>query len=308
MVNLLSPAKVNLRLDVLSRRADSYHNILSLMQLVDLSDEVEVSLGGRGPTEIEVFCHSTKWASLVPQGEGNLAYRAAQGFTSASGLRQGVRISIRKMIPVGAGLGGGSSNAAAVLLALQSLSRKKMSKKSLILLARRIGADVPFFLFGHPAWASGIGDILTRVKIPFPLWFVLVYPGFSISTRWAYEQLDARRASRGPALSKAKGLTKKIRNIRITKEKEFKDLEELVGILHNDLEEVSLGAYPEIVKAKQDLLTEGARGDLMTGSGSTVFGLFLDESSARIASQKITGKGWEVYCVRGITGWGVDKR
>lgn len=276
---------MNLRLDVLGKRDDGYHDILSLMQLIDLSDGVEVSLSKKG---IEVSCSSPQ----VPEGKDNLAYRAAQTYLSTSGFRRGVRIAIEKRIPVGAGLGGGSSNAATILMALQNLSGNAMSTEDLLRLARGIGADVPYFLLGRPAWVSGIGDVSAQVTMTFPLWYVLVYPGFSISTRWAYEELDTFRSSRG--------LTKNKPDINIEAKKEFTDLEELVGVLHNDLEEVSLSTYPEIGRAKHALLAEGARGVLMTGSGSTVFGLFPDKMSAQDASRRIQKKGWEVYSAEGL--------
>lgn len=293
MAFFLSPAKVNLRLNVLGRRPDGYHEIVSLMQLIDLCDVIEVRMKGSG---VEVFCDSND----VPDGEGNLAFRAAQAFLAATGLRRGVKVSIKKRIPVGAGLGGGSSNAAVVLLALQRLCKVKASRKLLFQLARGLGADIPFFLFSHCALSRGIGDKLEKARIPFPLWFVLVYPGTSISTRWAYEQLDILRAS---------GALTHPRLNTTMKKKSFKCLEELVSFLHNDFEEVSIRAYPEIDVARKELIANGAKGVLMSGSGPTVFGLFEDEKSAKTASKRVKRKEWTVFCARGIEGnWGVDKR
>lgn len=290
MAFFLSPAKVNLRLNVLGRRPDGYHEIVSLMQMIDLCDEIEVSMKGSG---VEVFCDS----SDVPDGEGNLAFRAAQAFLEATGQRRGVKVAIKKRIPVGAGLGGGSSNAAVVLLALKRLIKVKASRRLLFQLARGLGADVPFFLFGHCALSRGIGDKLEKARIPYPLWFVLVYPGISVSTRWAYEQLDILRALTHPRIETT------------IKKTSFRCLEELVRFLHNDFEEVIIGAYPEIDVARKELIANGAKGVLMSGSGPTVFGLFEDEKGAKAASKKVKRKGWKVFCARGIEGnWGVDKR
>ncbi len=255
------------------------------MQAIDLCDEVEVSLGGRG---VRVSCDHPG----VPAGPLNIAHRAAAAFLAASRRPPGVRIRITKRIPPGAGLGGGSSNAAAVLRALAALTGDTAAGRRLPALARRLGADVPFFLFGDTAVAAGIGERLTPAEIAFPLWLAVVYPGVSVSTAWAYGRLDAlrsaRRRRRAPAWTRRR----------------FAGLEDLVRFLHNDLEEVAMGAYPVIGSAREALLAAGARGALMTGSGSAVFGLFPGEEEARAAARRIrrTGRprGWRVFVARGL--------
>jgi len=182
MIVRQSPAKVNLFLRVLGKRADGYHDILSLMQRISLCDEMSFALRGDG---IVVRCPG----SSLPEDRGNIVYRAAEGMLADVPGHTGVEIVIHKKIPVAAGLGGGSSNAATTLVTLNEMMGTPYSTEELMEMGARLGADVPFFIFGRTALASGIGDRLEPVEDIPRLWFVLVNPGFEVSTGDIYERL-----------------------------------------------------------------------------------------------------------------------
>jgi 4-diphosphocytidyl-2-C-methyl-D-erythritol kinase len=273
-----SPAKVNLLLEVLGRREDGYHEIRTVMQRISLCDTLRISLKGeRGIT-------LTTTSDRLPVGEGNLAYQAASCLLEEAESRIGVEIHIEKEIPIAAGLGGGSSNAAGTLMGLNKIMNLNFSKVRLMEIGARIGADIPFFILEKSAIATGIGEKLQPVEIRPALWLVLVSPGWEISTRWAYEGLNLE-------------LTK--RPIHITLPPFFKDVGEVIRILYNDLERVAVAAYPEINEIKAELLSHGAAGSLMTGSGPTVFGIFGRKRDAEMAFQRLIGnyaeRRWGVY-------------
>ena len=273
MISKSSPAKVNLTLRVLGRRTDGYHDILSLMQRISLCDEMSFSSRADG---IVVRCPD----SSLPEDEGNIAYRAAAAFFSRTETPPGVEITIRKRIPIAAGLGGGSSNAATTLMTLNEIAGYPLTREELMRMGTDLGADVPFFIFGNTAWASGIGDHLVEAA-PLPrLWFVLVNPGFAVSTKMVYQSLNL-------------GLTNQAINYSIPR---FCTLEDLIGGLTNDLEKVTLRRHPVLDHIKTLLLENGARGALMSGSGPTVFGIFTDEESA-LQAEKNLGQGnrWSVF-------------
>ncbi len=273
MIAKASPAKVNLTLRVLGKRADGYHDILSLMQRISLCDEMLFSPTACG---IVVRCPD----SSLPEDGGNIAYRAAAAFLSRTETPSGVEITIRKKIPVAAGLGGGSSNAATTLMALNEIAGNPLTRKELMTMGAGLGADVPFFIFGAPAWASGVGDHLIEAAPLPPLWFVLVNPGFPVSTKMVYENLTL-------------GLTNQAISYSIPR---FSTLEELIGGLTNDLEKVTLRRHPVLDHIKTLLFENGARGALMSGSGPTVFGIFPDAESA-LQAEKNLGQGnrWSVF-------------
>ena len=176
------PAKVNLYLRVVGRRPDGYHEVVTVMQPLTLADTLTVTLAGAG---ISLRCDRPD----LPQGEENLVWRAARQFQEETGLTSGVRLRLSKRIPVAAGLGGGSSDAAGTLLALNELAGKPLPPGDLHRLASRLGADVPFFLAREPAVGRGTGTQLSPVTL-LPYWYLLVNPGVPLSTRWVYENLD----------------------------------------------------------------------------------------------------------------------
>lgn len=234
---------------------------------VSLYDEIEIlkpKHGKPGQRRIKVTCNHP----LVPSGKGNLVYQAASRLLREKGIKVPVQIHIQKKIPVGAGLGGGSSDAAAVLLALNRFLALKCKRKEILSLAASLGADVPFFIYGRPARARGIGEQIKPVFCMPRLWLVILYPGFAVSTRWVFQNFSFK-------------LTKGIENTSIAFS--WRGLKELSRFLVNDLETVAIRRYPRIGYLKQRLLEEGAAGALMSGSGSSVFGIFSTGQKARSA-------------------------
>ncbi len=264
MILKASPAKVNLHLRVIRRREDGYHDILSLMQRISLCDEMTFAPRAEG---IVVRCPD----STLPEGGGNIAYRAATAFYARTGIGPGVEITIRKRIPVAAGLGGGSSNAATTLMTLNEIAGAPLTREELMEMGADLGADVPFFMFGTAAWATGIGDRLSEAPPLPPLWFVLLNPGFPVSTKMVYDGLTL-------------GLTNGSINYSIPR---FYTVDDVIGGLTNDLEKVTLRHHPVLGHLKTLLLENGARGALMSGSGPTVFGIFADEESALLAEKNL---------------------
>jgi len=257
MTRRASPAKLNLFLKVLGRRADGYHEIASLMQQIDLCDEMDFAVTDSG---IRLQCPG----SGLPEDERNIVYRAAGKILEETGHRGGVEIVLRKRIPVAAGLGGGSSNAATTLSALNEILHLNVSAERLQALGASLGADVPFFLFGRSAWAFGIGDRLQPAPEIPPLEFVLVNPGYEVSTRSVYQGLNFT-------------LTNQPNHYSIPR---FFTAGDLAKGLHNDLETVTLKLHPDLVQWKERLVSHGALGALMSGSGPTIFGIFDREDRA----------------------------
>jgi 4-diphosphocytidyl-2-C-methyl-D-erythritol kinase len=276
-LTLLAPAKINLCLAVKGRRPDGYHEVEMLMQMVGLYDTVTVALGGAG---ISVACDD----AAVPSGEGNIAWKAAAAVRAHSGSETGLRITIKKKIPSAAGLGGGSSDAAAVLIAADRLLETGLGRGRLSEIGAGIGMDVPFFLHGPLALATGRGEVLAQLA-PLPkFWVLLANPGFGTSTAWAYKNLNLR-------------LTKKAGCNKIARLK----VRTIAEGLHNDLETVTAAAHPEISRIEKALLSHGAIGACMSGSGPTVFGLFETETDCRSAAANLSREGWKLYPVEALT-------
>ncbi len=271
-VLIKAPAKVNLYLKVLGRREDGYHEILSLMQMVGLYDFValrEERSGLRLTIENE---------SSLPVDRSNLVFRAAEALqtTAFQGEKRskGVSIRLTKNIPIAAGLGGGSSDAAATLVGLNRLWGLRWSRERLARLGATLGSDVPFFLSGPTAWASGRGGQIEPATANRAGWMVLVNPGIAVSTAWVYQ-----------AFSRKLGLTKSDREITINKFIAHRpSLREIYHRPHNDLEEVTLEAFPQLTQIKKELLGLGGKGVLMSGSGPTLFACFSEYSLAKQAA------------------------
>ncbi len=259
-----APAKINLFLRVLNKRADGYHNIFSLLQKIAIYDELTFL---PRPSGIVLNCP----ASGLPTVEDNLVFRAAQSIFAYTNYPSGIEIKLIKKIPLAAGLGGGSSDAATTLIALNEICSLGLKKRELMMLGAKLGADVPFFIFGNTALASGIGNELKAVKAMPELNLVLINLQFPLSTKMVYANLNLR-------------LTSQKINYSIPR---FFALGDVIRELHNDLEEVSLKLHPELNNLKQILLCHGALGALMSGSGPTVFGIFPDEKSAKTARKAI---------------------
>ncbi len=266
---LLSPAKVNLVLRVLGKMPDGYHEIYSVMQPISLYDEITIDV--RDGEGVRVVSDSPS----IPSDSSNLAGRAAIAFLKRIGCKKAIDISIKKNIPVAAGLGGGSSNAATVLMALNGLLGTGLGDSALMELARPLGSDVPFFILRGAAVATGRGELLERAAMP-NFDYVLINPGFQVSTAWVYGNLD---------------LTKRSENNRLLNSVEVvASTEGLKQFLINDLEAVTIRKYPEVLRLKEVLLDNGAVAALMSGSGPTVFGVFSDSQRADEARDILRGK------------------
>jgi 4-diphosphocytidyl-2-C-methyl-D-erythritol kinase len=251
------PAKINLWLEVIRKRDDGYHELSSLMLPIGIHDDLELEAHKGGGISLE--CDDL----AVPSDARNLAWRAAEVFLNTVGSSIGVHLRITKKIPVAAGLGGGSADAAGVLLALNNLHHNCLTLLQLEFLGRKLGADVPFFLHQRPALATGIGEQLYMVEgLPdYPL--VLIKPPLAVSTRWVYESL---KLTRGES--------------RINLDSFMNCPWQLQGVIENDLETVTLAEYPLLDQMKAWLLQNGAIAAAMSGSGPTVFGVFREMSQA----------------------------
>ena len=273
-MKIRAPAKVNLRLRVVGKRKDGYHLLDTLMVPVSLYDDIVITKAKKDKTRqtfsgrLKVTCNHP----LVPQGERNLAYKAAALLMRKSGIDLRLRIHIHKRIPVGAGLGGGSSDAAATMVGLNRLLRLRFSTKELEKLSLSLGADVPFFINARPARARGIGERLTPLGMLRRMWLVILYPGFPVSTAWVYRKLFLKltKPSANTSINSIPGNTNALRKLLV-----------------NDLEVVTMSRYPELGLLKNRLTREGAIGTLMSGTGSSVFGVFNSRQKAEKAFRRL---------------------
>jgi 4-diphosphocytidyl-2-C-methyl-D-erythritol kinase len=262
------PAKVNLILRILGRRPDGYHNLWSIMQTVALEDAVSMRVtsphGG-----IRLFCHSEG----LSVDHTNLVWKAASAVLEHAQLSPGLDIELRKGIPMGAGLGGGSSDAAATILGLNRLLNLGWTTGKMAEVGQALGSDVAFFFFAPSAIVSGRGETVRPVTIEGGRWIVLVKPSFGIETKWAYQELAATRTAVRP-LSTDHGELDRCKRLTWSR---------LAGAAENDFEVPVFGTHPLLGEIKRSLLKQGAQFALLSGSGATVFGLFDDESAARRA-------------------------
>jgi len=287
---LTAPAKINLYLKIIGRRPDGYHELNTLMQKLALYDELELALVPE--SGIHLFCPGTD----LPEDERNIVHRAARLFLERTGrVDQGIRIVLKKNIPVAAGLGGGSSDAATVLTGLDSLLATGCRRDELADMGLGLGADVPLFIHDMAAaWATGIGEKL-EVAVPLAGYRVLlVNPGIGVSTKWAYETFALTAAGKKINLSCSQ--KEQSENDRpVSFRKRLIKPDELV----NDLETVTADKYSVINTIKQRLLAAGAVSAMMSGSGPTVFGLFSSDmyEQARLCSQELHKEYFQVYLV-----------
>ena len=275
LIVVRSFAKINLALAVLGRRPDGYHEVRTVIQAIDLCDELEFQPAAR----LSIHC-----AALDPlPPEQNLVLKSALALSRWTGVSCGAEIRLRKRIPVGAGLGGGSSNAAAALLGLCRLWRIQLTEQELQRIAAELGSDVPFFLHGGVALAEGRGTEVNPLPDLPPAFLVVIFPGIPISTGDAYRWLTL-------------GLTFKEGTHKITGfcRQMQTGLGCLAGIF-NDFETSILPVYPAIRETKEFLQRSGAFATLLAGSGSAVFGFFLDEESALAASRASQRESWRVF-------------
>lgn len=284
MIALRAPAKINLCLRVLGRRPDGYHELESVFQMVGLYDDVTVRPRRRG------IIVSVEGADLST-GPGNLAYEAAAALAQAVPGAPGAVIDLVKRIPLGAGLAGGSSDAATVLIGLNRLWGLRWPRRRLAEVGATLGSDVPFFFSGPTAWVTGRGEHVTpvpRLRLsaagPVPGWAVLVNPGFPVSTRWAFEAFD-----------KALRLTNQETAYKMGRFSKAPPA--AVWSMTNDLERVAAARHPVIEEIKTKLLKTGAGIARMSGSGPTVFGTFATRAEALEACQSLL-PSWRRWVVR----------
>lgn len=292
-IDIKAPAKVNLFLKVINRRKDSYHNISTLFERIALFDHIKLS---RAPSEIRLY--SDKFITKDPKK--NLAYRAAELISKKTGLKGGVKINIKKRIPIGAGLGGGSSDAAAVLAGMNRLFKLALGDKELMRYGRSLGADVPFFLSGLSfALGRGKGDLIEPAGSKLSLWHLIIYPGFEVSTKETYGAFDDYSGT-DLALTMA-GPDAKI-HLPLRRPMDFGTAE---SMLYNDLE--------KIVKAKKRvvglILERLARAldkrFIMSGSGPSLFCLYKTKKEVARAKKRLLSAvprreraGWQVFAVK----------
>ncbi|MBI2659827.1 4-(cytidine 5'-diphospho)-2-C-methyl-D-erythritol kinase [Candidatus Woesearchaeota archaeon] len=261
-----SYAKVNLYLKIGKRLSSGYHKIQSVMQKVELSDSMTIE----PVSEDRIIIEST---NPELSSEENLAYTAASLLKKKFKVKQGVRIFIEKNVPLEAGLGGGSSNAATALMSLNKLWSLKLKEKQLIDLASQIGADVPFFIGENAALVEGIGDKIKRIKKSFSINVMLINPGFRVSTKWAYSAFDKQR----PRIKTNANVNALVKAI------EKKDIKEIANNLHNDFETIITKKYRIVNEIRNNLLRNDALNASVSGSGPTVFGIFNSIYEAREA-------------------------
>ena len=254
-----APAKLNLGLKVTGRRPDGYHDLVSVMVPIDLVDHLEISLLDKKGIGLSCEGHP------VPEDQSNLVHRAVRAFLKRLNRFEGVSVRLTKNIPVAAGLGGGSSDAAATLLALNELYSRPLTFDDLEALALRLGADVPFFLYRRPSIARGIGEILEPIKRWPKIWYVIIMPPIRVSTSWAYGKLKLELTSGRDDYIKT--------SLKHGPSVLFRHLE-------NDLETVTSAHFPIIGNIKEQMKEAGAICALMSGSGPSVFGVFSSQDGA----------------------------
>jgi len=261
-------AKLNLALDIISRLENGYHELSMIMQSIELCDFVAIERREDG--EIQISCDK----DFIPINEQNIAFKAANAFMTEFGEPFGISIDIQKNIPAGGGLAGGSSNAASVLIGLNKLANFPFDNETLMRIGKTVGADVPFCIAAQLAkgefcaLATGIGEKLTQIENKIDVTYVLVKPKFSISTKWAFENVDISKMSKHPNIDAViEGLN-------------TDDVDMISKNMANVLERVVAARYPLIEKLKNDMRNFGCKFCLMSGSGSTVFGAFDNQRKA----------------------------
>ncbi len=281
-------AKINLGLRILGRREDGYHDLMTVMQNVDLFDTLSFIPTTSG---VEVRC------SELPLLEGpeNLVHRAAEMLAEGFGVKRGVRVVIRKSIPVGAGLGGGSSDAALALRVLNFIWGIGASYEEMFELALQLGSDVPFFLRPGTAIASGRGEVLSYVDAPADVSYIILYPGFPVDTAWAYSEWDRRKMRltctdnyiKLLACSKASGRLE----------------EGIYAEIGNDFEPLVFRRYPVLGSLKEELLSNGAIAASLSGSGSAIYGVFEGRETAGKVLKGLRLAGIEAFVCCPLVQW-----
>ena len=271
-IELKALAKINLGLDVLGRRENGYHDVRMVMQSIYLYDEVRIEKAE--PEEISVISN----LSFLPTGEGNIAYKAAKLLKDEFQIKDGIKITLNKHIPVAAGLAGGSSNAAAVLFGMNRMFWLGLSQKELMERGVKLGADVPYCIMRGTVLAEGIGEELSVLPAMPKCTVLIAKPPVSVSTKVVYEALDSGNIVKHPDID---GIIEGLRN---------RDLRQVAASMGNVLEDVTIPMHPVIEDIKNEMKACGALNAMMSGSGPTVFGLFESRAAAREAQRRIREK------------------
>lgn len=274
-------AKINILLDVVGKKENGYHLLEMIMQSIDLYDLIDVNKIEKG---INIKCNK----SYIPVNNKNIAYKAAELFVNTYGINEGVSINIYKNIPTSAGLGGGSTDGAAVLKAMRKIFNVKISDKELEELGAKIGADIPFCINGGTAFCEGIGEIITPIEKFENKILVVVKPKFGVSTKWVYNEYDNLRNVRKPEKEK------------ILKAVKDNDVKSVSLNMANVLENVTINKYVIINKIKKDMIRFGALGTMMSGSGPSVFAFFEDSLSAQRCFERMKENYPETFITRTI--------
>jgi 4-diphosphocytidyl-2-C-methyl-D-erythritol kinase len=277
-ITLKAPAKINLFLEIKNKREDGYHNLESIMQTVSLYDELSFEPIDK---KISLECDN----KTLPTDSSNIVYKAAKAFFNYFKIDKGIKIYLKKVIPVSAGLGGGSSDAAATLIAMTKLYNVNTNKYELEQIASKLGADVPFFLTGGTALCEGIGNIVTPLKSLKNLNVILVNPGFGVNTANVYKKVKLPLTNRH-----------EITKIRIRISDGFFNTNEAFKDCFNRLEDFVLPDYPEIIRIKDTLNSLGCV-SLMSGSGATVFGLLDTTAKLEYIKTALTKYNWKFWFV-----------
>ncbi|MFD2115479.1 4-(cytidine 5'-diphospho)-2-C-methyl-D-erythritol kinase [Paenibacillus yanchengensis] len=275
-----APAKINLVLDVLSKRTDGFHEVEMIMTMVDLADRLEME-----PLDRDAIIISSQ-AGYIPLDEKNLAFQAARLLKDRYDVSQGVYIHLDKKIPVAAGLAGGSSDAAATLRGLNRLWQLNIPEQELCTLGAELGSDVPFCVTGGTAIARGRGEKLEVIASPPQCWVVLAKPPINVSTADIYGKFRLHEQRERPSITQMRQAL------------ENKSFAQMCTKLGNSLENVTLQLYPEVKQLKESMIKLGADGVLMSGSGPTVFGLVSKEAKLARIYNGLRGFCKEVYVVR----------
>ncbi|MEW6086689.1 MAG: 4-(cytidine 5'-diphospho)-2-C-methyl-D-erythritol kinase [bacterium] len=277
-ISLLSYAKINLYLDILDKRPDNYHNILTLFQEIDLADKISFE-------ETTSLIKLRSGGIKVPGGKENIIVRAALLLRETCKIKKGVNIRLEKNIPVSAGLGGGSSNAASTLKGLSLLWQINIPREKLISLASELGSDVPFFLTGGTCIGKGRGEILTPVYNTPSFWVVIIKPEIPVLTQWAYQKIELTKTIK----------TDKLKYPFFTDENY--NFIALKNNLYNKFEGCVIPEFPEIGEKKKELESFGLSA-LMSGSGSAVFGIIQEKRKAELAYRELKAKGEQVFLAK----------
>lgn len=279
-----APAKINLGLRILGRRPDGYHELRTIFQTISLADRLEIDCELAAETCIELRCNRPEL-----ENDGNLAARAARALLQRLGLTARVRIRLQKNIPCGAGLGGGSSDAAAVLTALAAqLPTAPDQAAALREVAAGLGSDVPFFLVGGAALGSGRGEEIRPLADRPAGPVVVAAPGISVSTAWAYRTFARRNAGKLTPAAQRRIMDSFRSAVRAY---DAGGAAQLAGIAANDFEQIVFRQFPQLESIKQRLLAAGARPALMSGSGSALFGIFESGKQAEAAARSFASEG-----------------